>query len=111
MDALFSETAARLAEHHRRGKPGLIAGTRGADTSSKLSMVYEIERETMWILALVHTRSPVAAAAGGGIVEGAVRTDTHKFVFRPGPGGPLTDHGGGPEPRQKTITTALPTDV
>lgn len=55
LDALFSDAVARLAEHPRLGKPGKIAGTRELIPHESYRLVYEIEREVVWILALVHT--------------------------------------------------------
>jgi len=55
MDALFSAAAASLAEHARLGPPGKISGTRELIPHESYRLVYEIERETVWILALVHT--------------------------------------------------------
>ncbi|MBK9572352.1 MAG: type II toxin-antitoxin system RelE/ParE family toxin [Rhodoferax sp.] len=55
MDELFSEAAARLVEHPKLGRAGRIAGTRELIPHESYRLVYEIERETVWILALVHT--------------------------------------------------------
>ena len=55
MDELFSDAASRLAEHPKLGKPGKIAGTRELIPHESYWLVYEIERETVWVLALVHT--------------------------------------------------------
>ncbi len=55
MDALFSEAAARLIDHPRLGKPGKIPGTRELIPHDSYRLVYEIDRETVWVLALVHT--------------------------------------------------------
>lgn len=55
MDELFSDVAARLADHPKLGKPGNIAGTRELIPHENYRLVYEIERETVWVLALVHT--------------------------------------------------------
>lgn len=56
MDELFSQAAARLAEHPNLGAPGKIPGTRELIPHESYRLVYEIERETtVWILALVHT--------------------------------------------------------
>jgi toxin ParE1/3/4 len=55
MDALFSNAAARLATHPRRGRPGNIPGTRELIPHKNYRLVYEIDQETVWILALVHT--------------------------------------------------------
>lgn len=55
IDELFSDVAARLAEHPYLGKPGKIAGTRELIPHESYCMVYEIEQETVWVPALVHT--------------------------------------------------------
>ena len=56
MDELFSDAAARLAEHPRLGTQGKIPGTRELIPHDSYRLVYEIERETtVWVLALVHT--------------------------------------------------------
>ncbi len=55
MDALFSDMATRLAEHPKLGQPGKISGTRELIPHESYRLVYEIERETIWVLALVHT--------------------------------------------------------
>jgi addiction module RelE/StbE family toxin len=55
IDELFSDVAARLAEHPSLGKPGKISGTRELIPHESYCMVYEIEQETVWVLALVHT--------------------------------------------------------
>ena len=56
MDELFSDAAARLAEHSKLGTPGKIPGTRELIPHDSYRLVYEIERETtVWVLALVHT--------------------------------------------------------
>ncbi|MHB1052289.1 MAG: type II toxin-antitoxin system RelE/ParE family toxin [Thiobacillus sp.] len=52
---LFSDAAARLAEHPNLGRPGTIPETRELIPHENYRLVYEIERETVWILALVHT--------------------------------------------------------
>lgn len=55
IDELFSDVAARLAKHPNLGKPGNISGTRELIPHESYRMVYEIEQETVWVLALVHT--------------------------------------------------------
>ena len=55
MDELFSEAAARLAQHPHRGKPGRILGTRELIPHESYRLVYQIDGETVWILTLVHT--------------------------------------------------------
>lgn len=55
MDELFADTAARLADHPRLGKAGLIPGTRELIPHESYRLVYEVQGEKVWILALVHT--------------------------------------------------------
>ncbi|MEQ1889225.1 MAG: type II toxin-antitoxin system RelE/ParE family toxin [Alphaproteobacteria bacterium] len=55
MDKLFSDAAARLTGHPMLGRPGKIPGTRELIPHENYRLVYEIERETVWVLALVHT--------------------------------------------------------
>jgi len=55
MDELFSDAAARLAEHPLLGQPGTISGTRELIPLESYRLVYEIDGETVWILTLVHT--------------------------------------------------------
>jgi addiction module RelE/StbE family toxin len=55
MDQLFSEAAAKLAKHPMLGRPGKILGTRELIPHEKYRLVYEIDHETVWVLALVHT--------------------------------------------------------
>lgn len=55
MDELFRTAAARLAEHPELGRPGKIPGTRELIPHENYRLVYEIDRETLWVLALVHT--------------------------------------------------------
>lgn len=55
MDERFSDAAARLAEHPKLGKPGKIPGTRELIPHESYRLVYEIEEDTIWVLALVHT--------------------------------------------------------
>ncbi len=56
MDELFEAAAERLATTPRMGKPGLIEGTRELIPHESYRLVYEIIDETVWVLALVHTR-------------------------------------------------------
>lgn len=55
MDALFSEAAATLADHPYLGKPGQVLGTRELIPHESYRLVYEIDGEVVWVLALVHT--------------------------------------------------------
>ena len=55
MDEIFSGAAARLAEHPTLGRSGKIPGTRELIPHESYRLVYEIDGETVWILASVHT--------------------------------------------------------
>jgi toxin ParE1/3/4 len=55
MDELFSESAAKLARYPMLGHAGTIAGTRELVLHESYRLVYEIDGETLWLLALVHT--------------------------------------------------------
>ena len=55
MDELFSTAASRLAAHPRLGHEGKILGTFELIPHENYRLVYEIENQTVWILALVHT--------------------------------------------------------
>lgn len=55
MDLRFSDAAARLASHPKLGKAGRVSGTRELLPHESYRLVYEIDGETAWILALVHT--------------------------------------------------------
>lgn len=54
-DKLFGDIAAKLADFPYLGRPGLVAGTHELIPHESYRLVYEIERETVWVLALVHT--------------------------------------------------------
>ena len=49
MDARFSEAIALLAAHPKMGKAGEIAGTRELIPHASYRLVYEIEREVLWV--------------------------------------------------------------
>lgn len=55
MDELFTEAAGRLAEQPLLGKTGLIPGTRELIPHESYRLVYGVQDNTVWILALVHT--------------------------------------------------------
>jgi toxin ParE1/3/4 len=55
IDSLFSDAVSRLADQPKLGPPGKIAGTRELIPHESYRLVYEIENETLWILALIHT--------------------------------------------------------
>lgn len=55
MDELFSQAAARLVEHPLLGRTGQIPGTRELILQESYRLVYEVQGDAVWILALVHT--------------------------------------------------------
>ena len=55
MNALFNKAATRLADHPHLGKPGQIPGTRELIPHESYRLVYEVDGQTVWVLALVHT--------------------------------------------------------
>lgn len=55
MDELFSAAASRLACHPKMGRPGKIPGTRELVPHDHYCLIYEIEADVVWILALIHT--------------------------------------------------------
>ncbi|MGC3871664.1 type II toxin-antitoxin system RelE/ParE family toxin [Halomonas sp. GXIMD04776] len=55
MDQLFSDAAAKLADFPKLGAKGKIPGTRELIPHEHYRLVYMIEGNTLWMLALVHT--------------------------------------------------------
>ncbi|MDN6855853.1 type II toxin-antitoxin system RelE/ParE family toxin [Pseudomonas sp. CAN2814] len=55
MDSLFSAAAAKLRQFPLMGKPGRVAGTRELIPHESYRIVYQVEADVLWILALVHT--------------------------------------------------------
>jgi addiction module RelE/StbE family toxin len=55
MDELFEATVGRLAEHPLLGRVGKVPGTRELIPHESYRLVYEVQADTVWILALVHT--------------------------------------------------------
>ncbi|GAA4403081.1 type II toxin-antitoxin system RelE/ParE family toxin [Quisquiliibacterium transsilvanicum] len=54
MDEVFEAAVGRLAEHPLMGRTGEIAGTRELIPHESYRLVYEVQADTVWILALVH---------------------------------------------------------
>lgn len=54
MDELFAGAAARFGEHPLMGRVGTIPGTREWIPHESYRLVYEVRRDSVWILALVH---------------------------------------------------------
>ena len=55
MDELFAQAAGRLSNHPLMGRTGQISGTRELIPHESYRMIYEVQDDTGWILALVHT--------------------------------------------------------
>ena len=55
LDEHFEKAADMLALNPEAGKQGIIQGTRELIPHKSYRLVYEIEHDTVWILALVHT--------------------------------------------------------
>ena len=55
MDDLFSDSASRLAEHPKLGRPSKVVGTRELVVHEHYRLVYEISNDTVYILTLIHT--------------------------------------------------------
>jgi toxin ParE1/3/4 len=55
MDTLFSDAAARLKDHPQLGRTGTVPGTRELIPHESYRLVYEVDGDAVWILALVHT--------------------------------------------------------
>lgn len=56
MDELFAAAAGRLAQHPLLGRMGQVPGTRELIAHESYRLVYEVEGDAVWLLALVHTR-------------------------------------------------------
>lgn len=54
MDELFAEAAEGLAAHAHLGKAGRVPGTRELIPHESYRLLYEVQGDTVWILALVH---------------------------------------------------------
>ena len=55
LDTLFSEAAEALAHFPQMGRAGKVPGTREIFPHESYRLVYEVEGDTVWILALIHT--------------------------------------------------------
>lgn len=55
MDELFSATVTKLKDFPEMGKPGKVAGTRELIPHESYRLVYQVEGQAVWILAVVHT--------------------------------------------------------
>lgn len=55
MDEIFTDAADLLAKHPKIGHVGLIRGTRELVPHPSYRLVYEIDGDAIWVLALVPT--------------------------------------------------------
>lgn len=55
MDESFSGAASQLERHPALGRSGRIPGTRELFPHETYRLVYEVEGQTIWVLALIHT--------------------------------------------------------
>ena len=55
LDEFFSDSAKRLAAHPKLGRAGKIPGTREVIAHESYRLIYEINGDIVWMLALVHT--------------------------------------------------------
>ena len=55
MDKIFSDAADRLSTQPQMGKVGRISGTREILPHESYRLVYEIDQNTVWVLAIVST--------------------------------------------------------
>ena len=55
MDELFSDAAAWIGAHPKMGATGKVPGTRELIPHESYRLVYEVDADTVWVLALVHT--------------------------------------------------------
>lgn len=55
MDELFDEAVARLRHFPLLGGAGTVAGTRELIPHPSYRVVYQVEGEVVWVLAVVHT--------------------------------------------------------
>lgn len=56
IDDLVSAAVARLANFPMLGHEGEVSGTRELTPHSSYRLVYEIYGDTIWVLAIVHTK-------------------------------------------------------
>ncbi len=55
LDQLFSTAAESLSDFPMRGRSGQISGTRELIPHESYRLVYEVDGEMVWVLAIVHT--------------------------------------------------------
>ncbi|HGM5550745.1 TPA: type II toxin-antitoxin system RelE/ParE family toxin [Pseudomonas putida] len=55
MDRRFTEAVSRISQYLEVGPVGVIAGTREIIPHPSYRLVYQMDREVVWIMAIVHT--------------------------------------------------------
>lgn len=55
MDNLFSSAAESLSDFPLRGRAAMIPGTRELIPHESYRLIYEVEDDSVWVLAIVHT--------------------------------------------------------
>lgn len=55
MDRRFTEAASRISQTPKIGPAGIISGTREIIPHSSYRLVYQLDPDVIWIMALVHT--------------------------------------------------------
>ena len=55
MDTRFTQSISRLSRYPESGPAGIIAGTRELIPHQSYRVVYQLQTDAIWILALVHT--------------------------------------------------------
>lgn len=55
MDSRFTEAVSRISQHPEVGPIGMIAGTRDIIPHPSYRLVYQLEQDVVWIMAIVHT--------------------------------------------------------
>ena len=55
MDRRFTEAASPISQNPKIGPAGIISGTREIIPHSSYRLVYQLDPDVIWIMALVHT--------------------------------------------------------
>ena len=55
MDQRFSDAVSPLIQFPQLGRVGIIPGTRELFPDESYRLVYEVDGDTVWVLALVHS--------------------------------------------------------
>lgn len=65
IDRLFENASTRLGRFPEMGRPGRVPGTRELIPHKSYRMVYEVDADTIWIHALIHTSREWPPKSGG----------------------------------------------